>query len=106
LQGKKIDGRSDLFSLAVTLYQLSSGKLPFEGDSMAQLMYKIANEHAPDILQYNASLAPALVAFLDRAMSKDADQRQQTGEEFAFELRAAFGGAGASATGTGVDISL
>src|SRR6266849_9691664 len=102
LQGKKIDGRSDLFSLAVSLYQLVCGKLPFEGDSMAQLMYKIANEHAPDILQYNSSLPPKFVAFLDKAMSKDADQRHQTGEEFAFELRAAFGGAGASATGTGV----
>jgi serine/threonine-protein kinase len=106
LQGKKIDGRSDLFSLAVSLYQLSCGRLPFEGDSMAQLMYKIANEDAPDILQYNASLPPRFVAFLDKAMSKEADQRYQTGEEFAFELRAAFGGAGASTAGTGVDISL
>jgi CHASE2 domain-containing sensor protein/tRNA A-37 threonylcarbamoyl transferase component Bud32 len=106
LQGKKIDGRSDLFSLAVSLYQLACGKLPFEGDSMAQLMYKIANEHAPDILQYNSKLSPGLVAFLDKAMAKDADQRHQTGEEFAFELRAAFGGTGAAASGTGVDITL
>ena len=106
LQGKKIDGRSDLFSLAVSLYQLSCGKLPFEGDSMAQLMYKIANEHAPDILQYNSKIPPALVAFLDKAMSKDADQRHQTGEEFAFELRATFGGTGAAAGSTGVDITL
>ena len=106
LQGKKIDGRSDLFSLAVSLYQLSCGRLPFEGDSMAQLMYKIANEDAPDILQYNASLPPRLVAFLDKAMSKEADQRYQTGEEFAFELRAVFGSAGTSAAGAGVDISL
>lgn len=106
LQGKKIDGRSDLFSLAVSLYQLSCGKLPFEGDSMAQLMYRIANEHAPDILQYNSALSPKFVAFLDKALSKEADQRYQTGEEFAFELRTAFGGAGAAAAGTGVDISL
>lgn len=106
LQGKKIDGRSDLFSLAVSLYQLSCGKLPFEGESMAQLMYKIANEHAPDILQYNPKIPPALVAFLDKAMAKDADQRHQTGEEFAFELRATFGGTGAAAGSTGVDITL
>jgi serine/threonine-protein kinase len=106
LQGKRIDGRSDLFSLAVSLYQLSCGRLPFEGDSMAQLMYKIANEHAPDILKYNAALPPAFVAFLDKAMSKEADQRQQTGEEFAFELRATFGGTGTAASGTGVDITL
>jgi len=45
--GQKIDGRSDLFSLAVSLYQLSCGRLPFEGDSMAQLMYKIATSTPP-----------------------------------------------------------
>ena len=106
LQGKKIDGRSDLFSLAVSLYQLVCGKLPFEGDSMAQLMYRIANEHAPDILQYNPSLPPALVAFLDRAMSKETGERYQTGEEFAGALRATVGGPSATATGVGVDISL
>ncbi len=106
LQGKKIDGRSDLFSLAVSLYQLACGKLPFEGDSMAQLMYRIANEHAPDILSYNPSLPPAFVAFLDQAMSKEAEQRYQTGEEFAAALRATLGGGTTAAAGTGVDISL
>jgi serine/threonine-protein kinase len=91
LAGKKIDGRSDLFSLAVSLYQLLCGRLPFDGDSMAQLMFKIANEPAPDILQFNPKLAPALVAFLDRAMAKEADARFQTGEEFAQALRACVG---------------
>jgi serine/threonine-protein kinase len=88
LAGKKIDGRSDLFSLAVSLYQLLSGRLPFDGESMAQLMFKIANEQAPDILQFNPKLPPALVAFLDRAMAKEADERFQTGDEFAQALRA------------------
>jgi serine/threonine-protein kinase len=69
-------------------------------------MYRIANEHAPDILQYNPSLAPTLVAFLDRAMSKEAGERYQTGEEFAGALRATVGGLSATATGVGVDISL
>ncbi|TMH42012.1 MAG: CHASE2 domain-containing protein [Betaproteobacteria bacterium] len=106
LQGKKIDGRSDLFSLAVSLYQLICGKLPFEGDSMAQLMFRIANEDAPDILQFHPSLPPALVAFLDRAMAKDAGERYQTGEEFAGTLRRTVGGPSAAAVGVGVDISL
>ncbi|MGV2480554.1 UNVERIFIED_CONTAM: protein kinase, partial [Salmonella enterica subsp. enterica serovar Weltevreden] len=49
LAGKKIDGRSDLFSLGVMLFQMVCGRLPFEGDSMAQLMFRIANEQHPDI---------------------------------------------------------
>jgi eukaryotic-like serine/threonine-protein kinase len=117
LSGKKVDGRSDLFSLAVSLYQLLCGALPFVGDSMAQLMFKIANEPATDILSVRPDVPPGLVAFLDKAMTKDADQRYQTGDEFAAALRAAYSGVGggnagggsAAATGGGgvdMDISL
>ena len=93
LSGKKVDGRSDLFSLAVSLYQLACGKLPFEGDSMAQLMFRIANEDAPDILTINPKLPPGFVAFLKRALAKNSEERFQTGEEFAAGLRSCFGAA-------------
>jgi serine/threonine-protein kinase len=111
LAGKKIEGRSDLFSLAVSLYQLLSGKLPFEGESMAQLMYKIANEAPADILAVNPNVPPGLVAFLDKALAKNPDERYQTGEEFAAALRATAAGGGAptlpKAGGvTSVDIEL
>ena len=104
LAGKKIDGRSDLFSLAASLYQLLCGRLPFEGESMAQLMFEIANEPAPDILQFNAKVPPAVVDFLARAMAKDANERFQTGEEFARALRACVGQRGTRHRD--VDISL
>jgi eukaryotic-like serine/threonine-protein kinase len=106
LSGKKVDGRSDLFSLAVSLYLLACGKPPFEGDSMAQLMFRIANEAAADIRTIDPSVPPSLVAFLEKAMAKDADQRYQTGEQFAAALRAAMAGYTAAAAGgaPGVDI--
>jgi serine/threonine-protein kinase len=104
LAGRKIDGRSDLFSLAVSFYQLACGRLPFEGDSMAQLMYRIANEEAPGILQFNPDVPPAIVAFLERALAKDVDTRYQTGVEFANALRAA--AAGGTRSAADVDISL
>ena len=88
LAGKKIDGRSDLFSLGVSLYLMASGTLPFTGDSMAQLMFKIANEPHPDIRGIRSDLPEALVAVIDRAMTKDPDQRYQTGAEMAKDLRA------------------
>ena len=96
LAGKRIEGPSDLFSLAVSLYQLLSGKLPFEGDSMAQLMFKIANEPAADIRTVNPAVPASLAAFLERALAKEPAQRFATGEEFAGALRAAFGGAPAA----------
>lgn len=87
LAGHKVDGRSDLFSLGVMLYQLASGRLPFEGDSMAQLMYRIANEAPLDILSVRADLPPCLVTLLARALAKAPEQRYASGAELAQALR-------------------
>ena len=88
LAGSKIDGRSDLFSLGVALYQLTSGQLPFVGESMAQLMFKIANEPAPDVRGVRPDAPACLAAIISRAMTKNIEQRYQTGAEFAADLRA------------------
>jgi serine/threonine-protein kinase len=108
LAGKKIDGRSDLFSLGVMLYQMSCGKLPFEGDSMAQLMFRIANEPHPDIRSFNPDLPDCLVAIIDKALTKDADVRYQTGAEFARDIRTCMSitGGSAAADDSAVDISI
>jgi eukaryotic-like serine/threonine-protein kinase len=87
LAGRKIDGRSDLFSLGVTLFQLSCGRLPFEGESLTQLMYKIANEIHPNILQYNDQLPIWMPRLIDKALAKDADKRFQSGADFAKAIR-------------------
>ena len=87
LAGKKIEGGSDLFSLGVSLYQLACGKLPFEGDSMAQLMYRIANEPHTDILSIKPDLPPCLVAIINRSLAKESENRYANGIEMAAALR-------------------
>jgi serine/threonine-protein kinase len=87
LAGKKIEGHSDLYSLGVMLYQLACGKLPFEGDSMAQLMYKIANEPPANILRLRPGLPPCVIQVIYKAMMKKAEERYRDGEEMARALR-------------------
>ena len=89
LAGKKIDGRSDLFSLGVTLYQMLSGRLPFEGESMTQLMFAIANNPHPPIREFNAALPEWVVPIIDKALAKDFEKRYQNGAEFAAAIREA-----------------
>ena len=87
LSGKKIDGRSDLFSLGAALFQLLTGKLPFTGDSMAELMFHIANEPHPDIMLLRPELPPTVKLVIDKALAKKVEDRFQTGTEFAAALR-------------------
>lgn len=87
LSGAKIEGQSDLFSLGVSLYQLACGKLPFAGDSMAQLMFRIANESPLDILSVNPDLPPCVVAIIDKALAKKIEDRYQNGSAMAEAIR-------------------
>ncbi len=88
LQGRVVTGSSDLFSLAVTLYQLLTAQLPFRADSMPGLMLKIAQEpHVPARL-VNPALPAGVDAFLDRALAKQPADRYPSGAAFALALRA------------------
>ena len=103
LAGKRVDGRSDLYSLGVMLYQLLAGVLPFRGDSMAELMFKIANEPAPDIRKVRPELPMAISVVLGRALTKAPEERYQDGMAFASDLREAMASLGGPSDSTDTD---
>lgn len=91
LAGKKVDGRSDIYSLGVTLFQLLTGNLPFIGASISALMVKIANEPAPDIRILRPELSPELAQLVAFTLQKNPENRPSSGKELALALRKAMG---------------
>ena len=85
--GKKVDGRADLFSLGVVLYQMCSGALPFQGESMATLMYSIVNDPPVDIKTVKPDIPPTIRKVIHNAIGKKPDKRYQTGKKLAAHLR-------------------
>ena len=91
--GRKVDGRSDLFSLTVALYELATGEKPFKGgEGIGTLLFQIANDPHPNVLEINPALPPALKAVIDKGLSKNPDERYQRGSELAAALRGVLGG--------------
>jgi serine/threonine-protein kinase len=88
LAGLQVDGRSDLYSLGVMLYQLLTGQLPHQSDSMAKLMYQIANQAPPDVRHYRPSLPESLALVLALALEKRPELRYANGEQLAQDLEA------------------
>jgi serine/threonine-protein kinase len=89
LAGNHVDGRSDLFSLGVTMFLLLTGRWPFRAESLTNLMYNITNEPHPDIseLGFELPAMAAIKAVIDRALQKDPADRFTNGSEFAAAVR-------------------
>jgi serine/threonine protein kinase len=85
IKGEDLDGRSDLFSLGVVLYEILSGKRPFEGDTITTLVYQILHKEPPPISELRA-VPPRLEALLRRLLAKDREDRMATAGEAAREL--------------------
>ncbi len=86
LSGKHVDGRSDLFSLGAMLYEMLTGVRPFRGDSMATLMFQIANEPHPDIREHKPDLPENVAVLINKLLAKEADARFASGMEVVQEI--------------------
>jgi len=88
LAGLSVDGRSDLYSLGVLLYQLLTGQLPHQSDSMAVLMQKIATAPPPDVRHYRPDLPESLAMVLALTLEKRPELRYASGQQLAQDLEA------------------
>lgn len=87
LLGRPVDGRADLFSAGVVLYELLTGEMPFTGGNLTALMHNVLTADPPSPCQFNAHLPAQCEAVVDKALAKDAAARYQSAEEFQTALQ-------------------
>jgi serine/threonine protein kinase len=89
IQGdREIDGRSDIYSMGIVLYQMLCGSVPFSGTTAASIMMMHLVNPVPQISEQNKTLPTAIQTVLDIAMAKDPDDRYQSAGDFAKALQA------------------
>ncbi|HET6202748.1 MAG TPA: serine/threonine-protein kinase [Planctomycetota bacterium] len=87
MRGKKVDARSDLFSLGVTLYQLGTGERPFGGETLGEVMESVFQGDPLPLDRANPRIGGDLSSTVTKLLSKDPDRRFQSAEELLAELR-------------------
>ena len=88
VDGKSVDGRSDLFSLGVILYNMVTGHRPFQGSSTVTVCYKVANATPIPATSYDLALPAEIDTIISRAIAKNPDHRYQSGSEMAKDIAA------------------
>jgi tRNA A-37 threonylcarbamoyl transferase component Bud32 len=86
ISGQKVDGRSDLFSLGVVFYELLTGEKPFQGDSIATLMFNITTSPPIPLKDLAPDIPKQCVAIIDRLLAKDREMRYANGKDLMKEL--------------------
>ena len=87
IAGKKVDGRSDVFSLGIVLFELLTGRSPFSADNLSALLFAIAHRPHPELQSFRHDLPPMFQEVLNRALQKDLPHRYRRAREFAQGLR-------------------
>jgi serine/threonine protein kinase/tetratricopeptide (TPR) repeat protein len=87
VMGREVDHRTDLFSLGVVLYEMSTGRLPFQADTHAALMVKIAHDDPPVMASLNSKVPGALVRIISKCLEKVRERRYSSAQELLADLK-------------------
>jgi serine/threonine protein kinase len=87
VRGHALDGRTDLFSFGVMLYEMTTGEKPFAGTNVTTIIYKIIHENPVPPRELDVTIHPGLDKVIMKALSKKPEERYQTGAELARELQ-------------------
>jgi serine/threonine-protein kinase len=87
IRGVRVDPRSDIFSLGVVLYEMLTSQVPFDGDSLSVIMYKVVNEAPIDPRDLNEHVSAGLAAVLARCLAKHPAERFESALELSRHLR-------------------
>ncbi len=86
ITGSKVDGRSDIFSLGVVFFELLTGEKPFQGDSIATLMYNIARTPHPRVRDLRPDVPEYCDMIIDVMLAKEPEHRYQLSSDIASDI--------------------
>ncbi len=88
-RGGYVDEKSDIYSIGITMYEMLTGHVPFDGNNSVAIALKHLNSEMPDIRQYNPNVSDAVISIINKASAKKKDDRYNSSDDLLSDLKLA-----------------